>query len=244
MILSKAQIEEIAAAITADFNHFFFGVLPSEEKEYIQPTPIDQLASRYLGLEVSFAPLSQDGSVCGLTTYADTKFTIEKGGVPCIIQLKENEVLLDSSFIQPGQVKKLCGKRRFTLAHECAHQILFQLESDEGKSSCRKSYSPRQTYSLRDLKTKEDWNEWQANVLGAALLMPEKEMELAMWQFAKGRMLQNYDGLFPGSDRIVLTRLCQCFGVSLSAVVIRLRDLDYIRDHPRAELFTSVGVRA
>ncbi len=37
---------------------------------------------------------------------------------------------MDASFIQPGQVYKLCGKRRFTLAHECAHQILFQMESE------------------------------------------------------------------------------------------------------------------
>lgn len=87
-------------------------------------------------------------------------------------------MLLDSSFIAPGNVRKLCGKRRFTLAHECAHQILFQLETDEQKEACRKLYAERRAYSLRDLKSNEDWNEWQANALGAAILMPQQEIDL------------------------------------------------------------------
>lgn len=81
------------------------------------------------------------------------------------IPLKANQVLLDLSFIQPGQVHALCGKRRFTLAHECAHQILFGMESDNDKRTHESKYAPRAAYSLRDLKTREDWNEWQANVL-------------------------------------------------------------------------------
>ena len=36
------------------------------------PTPIDQFAKNYLGLRVSFARLSPDGSICGVTAYADT----------------------------------------------------------------------------------------------------------------------------------------------------------------------------
>ena len=44
MILSRAQLEEIAAAVTDDFDRFFFGVSPEEEREDILPTPIDQLA--------------------------------------------------------------------------------------------------------------------------------------------------------------------------------------------------------
>ena len=39
---------------------------------------------------------------------------------------------------------------------------------------------PGQPISLRELKTREDWNEWQANVLGAAILMPQREIDLAL----------------------------------------------------------------
>lgn len=126
--------------------------------------------------------------------HADTEYTIEEQGVKRTIPLKANQILLDLSFIQPGQVHALCGKRRFTLAHECAHQILFGMESDNDKRTHESKYAPRAAYSLRDLKTREDWNEWQANVLGAAILMPQKEIDIAMRQFARGRVLKNYRG--------------------------------------------------
>lgn len=229
MILSHKEIEEIAAAVTEDFNEFFFGS-QVEEVQAPRATPIDQLAKDYLGLTVSFAKLSKDGSICGLMAYADTEYAVEEGGAIRKLALRQNQVLLDESFIQPGQVRALCGKRRFTLAHECAHQILYQMESDDVKQACRKKYAARTAYSLRDLKTREDWNEWQANVLGAALLMPQKEIDLAMWFFAGGRKLKCYEGRFTYNDRLTLTRLCGQLGVSKSAAVIRLRQLGYLED--------------
>jgi hypothetical protein len=184
---------------------------------------------------VSFTRLSPDGSICGLTAYADTEYIIEEMGVKRTIPLRKNQILLDVSFIQPGQVHKLCGKRRFTLAHECAHQILFQMESEAAQSAYVKKYSARTAYSLRDLKTREDWNEWQANVLGAAILMPQKEIDLAMWYFAGGKKLINYEGVFAYRDKLSLSLLCQQLAVSKSAAVIRLRQLGYIEDRPYRE---------
>ena len=244
MILSRAQLEEIAAAVTEDFNRFFFGISPEEEREDPLPTPIDQLAKDYLGLEVVFAPLSTDGNVCGLTAYTNTYFTIEIDGTTWKYPLKENQIVLDKSFIQPGQVRKLCGKRRFTLAHECAHQILFQLESDEMKSRWKDAYATRKAFSLRDLKSRENWNEWQANVLGAALLMPCREIELAMGTFAGERVLKNYGGRFSFLDERALALLCQTFGVSKTAIIIRLRELGYLEDRPYHDFYEPLLRRA
>ena len=58
MILSHRQIEEIAVAVTKDFNEFFFGP-DTEEARLPRGTPIDQFARDYLGLDVSFAPLTR-----------------------------------------------------------------------------------------------------------------------------------------------------------------------------------------
>jgi hypothetical protein len=235
MILSQRQIEEIAAAVTKDFNEFFFGGDSEDTRRMARGTPIDQFAKEYLGMSVSFARLSFDGSICGLTAYADTEYITDDGGIKRTIPLRKNQILLDVSFIQPGQVQKLCGKRRFTLAHECAHQILFQMEGDAVRSACVKKYSARSAYSLRDLKTREDWNEWQANVLGAAILMPQKEIDLAMWYFAGGKKLINYEGVFAYRDKLSLMMLCQQLAVSKSAAVIRLRQLGYIEDRSYRE---------
>ena len=60
MILSHKEIEEIAVAVTKDFNEFFFGP-DTDGARLPRGTPIDQFASEYLGLNVSFADLSADG---------------------------------------------------------------------------------------------------------------------------------------------------------------------------------------
>lgn len=72
-------------------------------------------------------------------------------------------------------------------------------------------------------------------VLGAAILMPQKEIDIAMRQFACGHVLKNYEGRFDYIDRLSLTLLCQSLGVSKSAAIIRLRQLGYIEDRPFAE---------
>lgn len=243
MILSQKQIEEIAAAVTRDFNEFFFGC-ETDKARIARATPIDQFATDYLSLDVSFARLSSDGSIYGLTAYENTKYIIEESNAQRSIALRRNQILLDESFIKPGQVRQLCGKRRFTLAHECAHQILFYLETDEVQDTCRKKYAARKAYSLRELKTHEDWNEWQANVLGAAILMPQREIDLAMWYFAGGKALVNYEGRFSYRDDLALNMTCQQLGVSKSAAVIRLRQLGYIEDRPYSEYVNPLEVWA
>ena len=244
MILSHRQIEEIGAAVIQDFNEFFFRDSVIPQNKSVRATPIDQFAHDYLGLSVGFARLSLDGSICGLTSYADTEYIFEEMGMVHTVSLKQNQVLLDSSFIETGRAKKLCGKRRFTLAHECAHQILFQMECEDPRQRCRQSYSGQKSYSLRALKTKEDWNEWQANALGAALLMPQAEVERAMCLFAKNRMLISYEGRFSYADGLALSLLCQSLGVSKSAAVIRLWQLGYLENRPYTEFVDPLEVWA
>lgn len=244
MILSHRQIEDIAAAIIQDFNKFFYCGSTVFGDKYVHATPIDEFARDYLRLNVRFARLSADGSICGLTSYADAEYIVEEMGVVRTIELKQNQILLDSCFLETGKVKKLCGKRRFTLAHECAHQILFQMESEESQQKCRKLYSERRSYSLRDLKSREDWNEWQANALGAALLMPQAEINRAMRFFAQNRTLISYEGRFSYADKLVLSLLCHALGVSKSAAVIRLRQLGYLQERPYVEFVDPLEVWA
>ena len=154
MILSQKNIEEIAVAVIRDFQKSFFGSEADDPARFALPTPIDQFASDYLNLKVSFQKLSSDGSIYGLTAYVDTEYQIEVDGSQRSIFLKTNDVVLDKSFIEPENIRKLCGKRRFTLAHECAHQILFQLDADDRKVACHKRPEVRENGS-RVLRTQE-----------------------------------------------------------------------------------------
>ncbi len=230
MILSQKDIEEIAAAVVQDFQRFFFGAEAENPFRSALPTPIDQFASDYLKLKVSFGKLSGDGSIYGLTAYTDAEFLIEEEGKQRKISLERNQVMMDENFIRPENIRRLCGKRRFTLAHECAHQILFQLDADDRKLACHKKAQPYRTAGRRSLRTKEDWNEWQANALGAAILMPQSEVDRAMRSLNKGKPLMRHENHFSDEDQEKIECFCGIFGVSRTAALIRLEQLDYLQN--------------
>ena len=243
MVLSQGQLEEIAAATLKDFYETVHR-RPAAKFRFAQATPIEQLARAYLGLSISYAHLSSDGSICGLTAYTDTEYQVQEMGITRTIPLKQNQILLDTSFIEPYQAQKLRGKKWFTLAHECAHQILFQLATDELRRSCQNRYCDRPAYSLRDLKTREDWNEWQANVVGAALIMPQGEVDRAMWYLTQSKPIKNYEGRFSHHDRTIIAVFCHALEVSKTAALIRLRQLGYIEDHLYSEYVDPLEVWA
>ena len=218
MILSKNGIETLAEMILNDFRF--------NTQIYTIFTPIDQLASDYLKLSVRYERISDDLSFCGVTAYDDTNLKIFIEGKEEIINIKQNEIILNGEFIRKDKIRQLCGRRRFTLAHEVAHHILFEMETNENKSNIRKPYSMRTTFDVRQLKTAEDWNEWQADYLGAALLMPRDGVDI----FMRGMACRNFDSYKQGSKEdieYIIDSFCELFHVSKSAAIIRLRNLGY-----------------
>lgn len=228
MVLSYTQIEEIAEAVIYDF----CGNI--EEKPYA--VDVGRLAEEYLGLTVSFVTLSSDGSLCGLTAYEDTQIRITGPLGEHTIPLKRNQVLIERSLLEQ---RKLTARCRFTLAHESAHQILYQMDTLENQTVCKEQYSSRCAYSSRELKSKEDWNEWQANALGAALLMPAVFLAQAMEHRPK---IECFGGEFNYMGRASLTFISRRFGASRSATEIRLRQLGYIVDKPRNAYYDPLEV--
>ena len=229
IILSRLDLEAIAAAIMKDFFQVYYGDELDNPNRFVLATPINALAKDYLGLKVSYAPLSPDGSICGLTSYSDTSYTIRIDQQPYAIQLKRNQVILDLRFHNCEKNSGLFRRRRFTLAHECAHQILFQLASDEEKEICANAYSERNAYLPYELKTREDWNEWQANVLGAAILLPQTEVDRAMYFLTKSKPLSSSADSINCNDKFTLSVFCGMFGVSIPTAVRRLVELGYMK---------------
>ncbi len=227
MILTKEDIEIVADSILCDFM--------SKEKESNGHTPINKLATDYLGLKVTFEKLSDDNSLLGITAYEDTSFIIKVDGYRRVLRIKKNQIILDNSFVEIGKVEGLCGKRRFTLAHEVSHQILYHMQSEEEKNKTSRRYSMRTSNEVKGLQTEENWNEWQANYLGAALLMPRNQVL---------RFMENY--LIYVKNEVPVTKqktqlrteviiyyFSNHFKVSKTAAMIRLKQLGYINDEYR-----------
>ena len=135
MILSQRQLEEIAASTTKDFNRFFFGDEADKPDRSALPTPIDQFARDYLGLRVSFARLSPDGSICGVTAYADTEYKITELGITRTLTLKRNQVILDECLTPAGSKAAYEKILEYVSEHtglKVSHLYIFQAKQEYG----------------------------------------------------------------------------------------------------------------
>lgn len=235
MILSRGQIEAIGEAVIQDFEQNCRSKYDSIDEQMQNATSIEQFAADYLGLDVSMTELSPDGSICGLTAYTDTKCRVSSGGTTRILQLHRKMVLLDSHLAGPYHT----GRRRFTLAHECAHQILFSMEDEATRRARKTVYARCASYSLRELKTREDWNEWQANVLAAAILIPIGRLKQVRCQLAQTEPIKCYGPKLEPSSHIEVEALSNIFCVSKTAMLIRLRQIGAVVDRPESEYRSS-----
>lgn len=226
MTLSRQDIDQIAEQILLDFQPHSQGQFPR--------TDIDALASRYLGLHIQYHTLSTDGNLLGVTAYDSVVVRVEQNRT---LYLNQDAVLLERQFLcrngTPKHRDNLERRRVFTLAHECSHQIIFRMETEAVREKLRKRYSGCRRFDCRELKTHEDWNEWQADTLGAALLMPKMYIQKYFERYQQNRPLISYGGRYATRERLAITHLTSFFGVSRSALEIRLKGLGYLIVRPR-----------
>lgn len=221
--LSRKNIEVISNSVLADF----YG---TSQFSLLQ-IDIDRFMGDYLHLQISYRKLSDSGRILGLTAFGETDLILCHDGIQEQLHLTEDTVLVDETLLD----EKWEGRRRFTMAHECAHQILFRMEEQKEDAGFRKRLVSRRLYSCREVVQAWDWCEWQANALGAALLMPSDLIRHCLYTFGCTDKLTVYgvDGLY-GKNYEMADNICRFLGVSLSAFLIRLKEL-YLLDQRSVE---------
>jgi len=213
MFLSYDNMEIIGQSVLLDYARGTRGSISI-------PVDINAFAQDYLGLNVLYRKLSDNGRILGLTTYkvAVLALPVAEGNVLCSIP--EDTILLDEELLHDKNRRR----RRFTLAHECAHHILARIEKGENFNS---DASFGQAFSCRKLKTTDDWREWQANSLAAILLVPKRELAELIIQWLAPIALSIYKISINSFVQYSVKWLADMFDVSLKAMTIRLKGLGF-----------------
>jgi len=234
MRLSYNDIENYAIAELYRF------MSPAIDVKGIKPILIGTFASSLLNLRLEYTRLSDDGKMLGITTYSDMDIDLYRYCRKETISVPAKTVLIDERLKPPlmwGIPDNEFRRRQFTIAHECAHHILYRIMPDNERREFDKRYSAR-TMSLYELKSVDDWYEWQANALAAALIMPKKYIELLLGS----HRLILYGRRMNKPDDLRLNNMCSRLGVSRTMLTLRLKQLGYLLVLPSSEYYDPTDI--
>ena len=236
-VLRRTDIDNIATSILKEYMPH---VLESPQR-----TPINYLAEDVLFLSFQKRHITPNGSVLGLIAFGDTEINIcDENQRTIRIKIDEATVLIDQTLFGADQQRRL----NFTLGHETSHWLLhrpyhdpnnkqfkFRMNNDTNAYiACRSDNI--ESCSRKQLITPHDWEEWQADSLSAAILMPLRPFIWAVIDAVRSANIKERDlkasasNLYNIKHQIFAAKkyLSNVFNVSIRAVEIRLLQLGYL----------------
>lgn len=221
-ILKREEIDDIAEQFLMHFQ-------PEALKNPME-VDVDGFLERYLGATPDYQYLSHNIIYLGMTVFQDTN------SIPVYdpyhnraeyFSAKANTVIFDTRLVEEANQEH---RYRFTAGHECGH-LVFHTPYFERQALMRKLLGVKNEMVMqclrmdlpsskkRELKTDNDWMEWQANQFSGSFLMP------------KSAVLSILDDYGTSSIDIFnsISAMATIFNVSHEAVMNRLRNLGFIR---------------
>ena len=183
------------------------------------------LIEKVLHLNIDYQYLSNDGSILGLTSFNEVGIEIyDYDDSESIYFLDGKTVLVDKRLKEDITMKGRCN---FTAAHEASHQIFKMLFPKE--YGCNPE-SQLHFYSANSEMQKPiiDWEEWQANTLGSAILLPPDIVKNAMNLFGLGEKIPVLHSIYTPREYTRFCGMADFLGVSKTALAIRLKQLDML----------------
>ena len=145
-----------------------------------QAMDVDHFAEFYCKATIDFANLSKDGLTLGLTCFNDGKLLVWND-----TYTKKHPIDVEKGFIFVDKSILECeveGRVRFTIIHECSHYLLhsrfYYKKPGVETPQIKCTVYHVEEWTKRPPMTDDEIREWQANRLGAALIMPARTVKM------------------------------------------------------------------
>ena len=228
--VSRAELEEISEGlITAYANKF--------SNRVIQSIDIEHFITEFLMLRIEYASFAEDDAGrIGFLADGATPLLIHQDGKIIPFVFPKDTIVLDKFLL----AEKEQGRRRFTMAHEASHHILSKMYAMPSEGRFHAEYDSERSYSKEELAQMFASVEWQADTMGASLLMPRRIIENALAKYNQSNPIKVYgDNTITSKDKAVIRRMAAYIGVSYTALVIRLRDMGLFEYHNILEYISN-----
>ena len=227
---SKEQLEnDTEGLITAYANKF--------SNRVIQSIDIEHFITEFLMLRIEYASFAEDDAGrIGFLADGATPLLVHQDGKIIPFVFPKDTIVLDKFLL----AEKEQGRRRFTMAHEASHHILSKMYAMPSEGRFHAEYDSERSYSKEELAQMFASVEWQADTMGASLLMPRRIIENALAKYNQSNPIRVYgDNTITSKDKAVIRRMAAYIGVSYTALVIRLRDMGLFEYHNILEYISN-----
>lgn len=231
--LSRKDLENIAERVLISYRN-----LPEVKKKKMYRIDPELLLTKVLGLNIEYQHLSVDGSILGLTSFEEVEVEVlDYTDMDSFFFLDGKTVLVERDLHNDSaQV----GRCNFTTMHEGGHQILKRLFPNEYGGTQQVPVVHYYKHNSEKNKPISDWEEWQANTLAAAILMPRDLVEYGMYLFDLGKRIKCLNRIVDIRTYEKFSALAEFLGTSKSALAIRMKQLNLLEkeylDNPFAIL--------
>ncbi|SHK17821.1 protein of unknown function [Clostridium cavendishii DSM 21758] len=197
------------------------------------PVPVEDIAELQMNIEIDYVNIDKSLETLGMMIFSDGVVELYDKVIdkPIKRNYKKGTLLVERDILEADNM----GRERFTIMHEMIHwdkhQLRFMALSYKDKTLakvCR--YQEEKVYIP---KTPEEWMEWQADNLAAAVLMPikmfKKRAEELKQEYEVGDIIDDYEcrNYHPNIVRkMIIGELANTFRVSKQAADIRLNALE------------------
>ena len=196
--MSRAELEEISEGlITAYANKF--------SNRVIQSIDIEHFITEFLMLRIEYASFAEDDAGrIGFLADGATPLLIHQDGKIIPFVFPKDTIVLDKFLL----AEKEQGRRRFTMAHEASHHILSKMYAMPSEGRFHAEYDSERSYSKEELAQMFASVEWQADTMGASLLMPRRIIENALAKYNQSNPIRVYgDNTITSKDKAVIRRM-------------------------------------
>lgn len=222
--LSQQEIEEIAHRLLTMYCN-----LPEHRNKRFYKVDPEIMVKNVLGLNIGYERLSLQGDILGLTAFEEVGIEVyDDYGRGHMYMLDGNTVLVEKSL---KYSRKQVGRCNFSLLHEGSHQVFKMLYPNEYGDSYDEPVTihPYKCGSERRGPIK-DWEEWQANSLAAAILLPPTVIEQGMYFFGMERRIQKLDHISDPYTFEKFSNLATFLGSSKQVLAFRMKRLGLLRE--------------
>lgn len=234
-LTSYAELETLCGAMVKDW-------FRQKRRAGARCVDIEEFAKEYLGLAVTYESFAEpDPGRIGFLSDGARPLRVRRNGGTEEAVFPAGTVVVEKFLL--GQRES--GRRRFTIAHEAAHAVLQRhVPAQTGTAAAFFSgFDPDAEYSADMLRGAMSVNECFANRAAACLLMPRFLTEKTLARHNASRPVTVYgEGILSQDTKFLVQKMADEMGVSYTAFLNRLRELDLTERRP-VEEYLRGGLR-